>query len=161
MSVDEIVDGLDERTSAGTHDDIDWMSYKTYTDVISRITRTIMLLLIYLIVILVPLIISLEIIYICFPVIREKMDEFIIKVEGKGIAHKALGFSLKDAKKAVEVAATIKTGRSALYYYTVNKVKSIMFLAYILAWVLLGATDLIDMVVRLTSGLFEIVIGAD
>lgn len=157
MSVKEIVEGLTDRMNAGDKDDIDQVAYNSASSVILKVAGAIINICFVFIILVVPLIISLEIVYLCFPFIREKVEEYLVKVESNGRRARMLGFSLQDARKAVEIAETQKTGQSAMRIYLINKVKSHMFMAYILAWVIRGAPTLIQTIARLTSGVLVVV----
>lgn len=157
MTADEIVDGLKERTSIGESDDIDYVIYHEASDVIFRVFKVIASVLIVTIVILVPLIISLEVVYICFPFIREPIDKLNVKIEGNGITRHLLGLTLHDAVSAVELADTSNTGESALRIYLINKIKSQMFLAFILSLALMGGPTIVGFVWRLFKGVFDVI----
>ena len=98
------------------------------------------------ILLVVPLVIAMEVIYICFPFIRDKFDKLLIKVESKGTAKKVIGLALRDAKAAVYKANTTQTGESALYLYLIIKCKSMMFIMFIICMVLKGTSPIIMMV---------------
>lgn len=144
MSVEEITQSIiDKAESDGS---IDHIMFLEQTDAIVRIANILYGVLSTIILLFVPLVISIEVIYINFPIIRGKIDDLLIKVEGHGIAHRMAGFALGDAVEAVRVACTAETGRSAIYIYLVNKCKSLMFIMFIICLVINGTSDIINYV---------------
>lgn len=137
MDIDQIVEGLRERVDSGNKVDYLWL-----IEGISIVTNIASLIIGYLVVIilmLVPLIVCAELIYICFPIAREGIDELLVKVEGKGIPNRVLGFCLRDAIKAVEDSMVDGIGSSsALLIYLKLKSRSMMILMFIICLVLRG-----------------------
>ena len=153
MSIEDIKDGLAERTESSG--DIDYIQLIESTGIIGKIATLVFGFLATAIMIIVPLIVTIEIIYICFPIIREKIDDLIVKVENKGIANKVLGFTLRDAKRAVEEANTVMIGqKSALWIYLKLKCTSMTFLMFILALVIMGSSTIVNFVWKLFEGIF-------
>ena len=75
MSINQLVDNIEERLySDGTVDNIAMIET---ADVIARVVAVVAGVLSWIIIILLPLVISLEIMYICFPFMREKSNELI------------------------------------------------------------------------------------
>lgn len=145
MTVDEIRDSIANKTSVDGG--VDQVTVIEGTMIIARIASVVLGFLTVAIMILVPLVVTGEVCYICFPVIREKVDELIIKVEGKGVAQRAVGITFRDAIEAVKLANTVEIGKeSALFIYLKLKIKSLMFLMFILALVLQGANAIINIV---------------
>ena len=134
---------------------IDYIQWYQQTNIITRILSLVLGLLICLILLLVPLVVSLELIYVAFPFVREKMDELSVSLEGKGLRHKALGFALRDAKEAVERANTTQVGKPAMTIYLWLKLKSMMFLMYIISWVVCGTTPMIRNTIFVMQGLID------
>lgn len=144
MSIDELVDDLIDKISYTG--DVDYVTLTTGSRLIDRIGSITIGVLSLLIVILVPLVVALEVFYICFPVIRNKADDLLVKVEGHGIAHNLIEFTLRDAVEAVKQANTKMTGTSAMAIYLKIKCKSVMFLMFIVVFVIRGSSSIIAFV---------------
>lgn len=154
MSVDEIKSGLaDKIESDGT---FDYIQLIEQSGTIGRIASIVTGVLVVVILILVPLISACEIIYIAFPVFREKIDTLLVKIEDKGVAHKAIGFTLRDAIEAVERANTEYIGeKSAMLIYLQLKVKSLEFVMFIIAIVLAGSSTIVSVVWKAIQGILD------
>lgn len=154
MSIEKLVAELEERLAS--NGDVNYLEMIQSSNLIQRIASFVIGALSLLIMITVPIIVSIEIIYICFPVIREKTDELIFKVEERGYARNVIGFTLRDAIEAVKEANTTMIGeRSALWIYMKLKLKSIMFLMFIVVFVLRGSSSVINFVDSLFRGVIE------
>lgn len=137
MDIDEITGGLRERIDEGNK--VNYLGLTEGLTIVTDIASLILGYLVVAIIILVPLIICAEIIYICFPIVRESVDELLVKVEGKGVPNRILGFCLRDAIKAVEESAIDGVGsRSALWIYLGLKCKSVMIVMFVICLVLRG-----------------------
>lgn len=137
MSIDDITEGLRERIDEGNN--VDYLGLTEGLTIVTEIASLILGYLVVFILILVPLIVCAEILYICFPIIRDGVDELLVKIEGKGVPNRILGFCLRDAIKAVEESMIDGIGsRSALWIYFVLKCKSMMILMFIICLVLRG-----------------------
>lgn len=156
MSIEDIKEALAEKTESSG--DLDYIQLREQTEIITRVVSIVLGILLVAIMIIVPLIITLEIMYICFPVIRGKMDMLVEKVENKGFLNKMAGFTLRDAKEAVEQANTVHIGeKSALWIYLGLKCKSMMFLMFIVALVIMGSSTIINFVWKLIDGLASLI----
>lgn len=145
MSIEDIKEALAEKSESSG--EVNYTQLREGLTVVTRIANIVLGVLIVAIIILVPLIVSLEIIYITFPVIRVKADEILNEVEGKGFLRKIAGFTLRDAKEAVEQANTVQIGeKSALWIYLKLKCKSLMFVMFIVALIMMGSSTIIDFV---------------
>lgn len=144
MDVQSIIDSISEKTQSDGS--IDRIRFIEQTDNIQQIANFLYGFVTTVILLVVPLVIAMEVIYICFPFIRDKFDKLLIKVESKGTAKKVIGLALRDAKAAVYKANTTQTGESALYLYLIIKCKSMMFIMFIICMVLKGTSPIIMMV---------------
>lgn len=164
MTVDDIREGIANKASAGDGG-VNQVKLIEGTMIITRVVSVILGFLSVFILIVIPLIIAGEICYICFPVIREKVDELIIKVEGKGVARRAVEITFRDAIEAVRVANTTEIGEhSAMWVYLRLKVKSLMFTMFIWALVIQGINVIINVVWGGIDGIAKLlstVIGAN
>lgn len=158
MSIKEIMDGLNSRMSeTGT---VDYLDMIQSTSIIKEVASLVLGILVELILILVPIIASIEIVYICFPVIRDKADQLLDldgrKVQGSGRAKTILQFTFRDAIEAVTIANTNMIGeQSALWIYFKLKMKSIMFLAFVVSFILSGSTQVVAFIHKLFVGVIE------
>ena len=81
MSIDELTNELERRLSYDG--DLNHITLIESSGVIGRVASIILGILSLMIIILVPIIITMEVMYICFPAIREKTNELITKLETK------------------------------------------------------------------------------
>ena len=144
MTVEQIADELIEKGKSDGS--IDYIFFHEATSIIGRITQTITGFLILFILVLVPIVTSLEVIYICFPIIRDKTEQFLCKIEGNGIAKNAIGATLRDAREAVKQANTVETGKSAMAIYFKLKITSLMFAMYLVCLVIGGSSTIVAFV---------------
>lgn len=154
-SVKDIKDGIDEAMGSGRGYD-----YIRMIQSVGDIRRVISFLygfLVVLIEILVPLIVSIELIYICFPMIRTQMEKLAVKVENLGFASKTIGFTLRDARTAVERSETVQTGKSPLTIYLKLKCTSLMMVMFIIAVVATGAEGFVGFVRSLIDKAISII----
>ena len=134
-------------------------------DVIARVVAVVAGVLAWVILILLPLVISLEIVYICFPFMREVSNKLIFKLEQRGHKHNIPGFILKDAIKAVSMSEDMmakgdgdNTGSSsALWLYIKLKLPAIFFIFFVLAFALQGTSTIIALLSRLASGILDMI----
>lgn len=158
MSIDDIISKLEEKVySTG---EIDSLMVLQSTSLIGRIGSVILGLLSMIIMITVPFIISLEILYICFPVIREQVDKLIVHIEGKGYKVNIAGITLRDAIEAVTEAETISyENRSALWIYLKIKCRSLMFVSFVVVFVIRGSSSVVALVDRLFGPVIQTLFG--
>lgn len=161
MDTSRLIDELSSKLqSDGSIDNIRMIEIG---DIIQTIGSLVLGLMSVLIVTLVPLIITLEICYICLPIMRgaaDRLEKLLVKMEGRGIANKVLGFTLRDAKKAVTEANTRMIGeQSALWIYFKIKIKSIFLVFFVLVFVIQGYGPITDFLWRLFGGLVEALLG--
>lgn len=160
MSINELVDNLENRLySEGKVDDITIIQV---TDTIQKVASVVLGVMAWTVLILLPIVIAIEIIYICFPFIREKTNEMILKLEQRGHKHNLPGFILRDAIKANEEAEKMMargtgdlTGTgSALWIYIKLKLPAIFFAFFVLAFVLAGTSTIVQFISNLVQGIF-------
>lgn len=145
MSIEEVKQSIEN--SLGASSEIDYVQLNEQVTTITVVSEVILGFLSTIIMVMVPFIVSVEVIYICFPVIRQKMNDLVIKVESKGVAHSVLEITLRDARKAVEDSFITMPGeRSALWIYLTIKVKSIMFMMLLVVTVIKGGASVIETV---------------
>ena len=163
MSIDDIIQGIKDKSNLGDEASagVDSITLREVTSTITTIGSALYGFIITIIIITVPILVAIELAYIVFPAFRGAADGAIDWLENKGIkvAHagkKTLELTLRDAKQAVLEAETVKTGKSALAIYLVLKCKSIMFLAFVIALVLLGLGTIIDAIAGLFDGIITL-----
>jgi hypothetical protein len=157
MSVGEITEGLDSAISSDGS--LNHITIYEATRVIGRVASLVVGFLTVVIIILVPFVVGLEIIYICFPIIRNKTDDLISKLEAKGMAGKTIGFTFRDAKQSVFLAETTEVGTNPLWIYLKIKCKSIMFLMLVLSLIVQGSDTIINIVWNLISRIVSTIFG--
>ena len=152
MSIDQIVNELSRRSTSDSS--VDYILLEEIMSIIQTIYPIILGFIATVILMIIPIVTTLEIIYICFPVIREFANDLLVKIEGKGKAQNVLGFVLRDARKAVTIANTRMVGEhSALWIYLKLKSKSLIIASLLIAAVLILATDIIDIIMNLVKSM--------
>lgn len=150
MSVEDITNGISERLHADTGSD--YIVIDSGAATIQRIGSIILGFLIMLTLILVPVIISLEVMYIVFPIIRSSVDVIGNKMKGKGHAKQVAGFLFRDAITAITITETTRPGDNPLWIYLKIKIKTAMFLAFVIAMILQGSGPLIRFAAKILKG---------
>lgn len=157
MSIDDITRELENRLAYDG--DLDHITLIESSGIIGRIAAIILGLLSTLIVILVPIIVAMEVVYICFPAIRDKTNELLTKLETKGADKRLLGVAFRDAKHAVEEVycrgELNGTIGDMLWEYFKVKVKSIVFVFFLLSLVIQGGAYVVDLVWNLVGNVIE------
>jgi hypothetical protein len=157
MDIQDLVDGVRKSLGDGS---VDQLVLKESNDTILKWANVIIGLFTTIILILVPIIIALEVVYIAFPITRDKMDRFAIWVEQKAANPLIAGVTLRDAREAVTRANIGAVGnRSAFWIYMTMKVKSIMFVFFLLAIIVKGSGYLFDTVIRLLGNVINQMFG--
>lgn len=157
MSIDEISRQLEDRLSS--NGGLDYITLKESSSIITRIAGIILGLLTWFILIVFPLVIAMEIMYICLPFMRSKADFILRKLEDRGADSRLLGLAFKDAKYAIDTVYSrgkVEGGTSdILRCYFWIKVKSIMFIFFLLCFVLQGSHQIIQVVWVMIKNLLE------
>lgn len=151
MSVDDIVRDI---TGSMINDgSVDYIQMYEKLDLINTIGSLILGLMVYIIIIGVPLIVSLELLYINFPIMQTSYEKVLVRTTGH--LNNVLGFVMHDAKIAVREANTINTGRDANWIYLRIKCKAI-FLAVLCVTLVLGAGPLVvDIIVKIANAFIK------
>lgn len=157
MSIEDITTELEDRLAY--NGDLNYIKLIESSGVIGRIASLILGILSMVILILVPVIVAMEVIYICFPAIREKTNEMLEKLETKGADKRLLGIAFRDAKHAI---SSVYCGGSLegstsdiLWCYFKIKCKSVIFIFFILAFVLQGGAIIVNTVWNFVGNLIE------
>lgn len=157
MGIDNIVTDIQETIEKGN--EVDYLWLREGLDIVTEVVSLVLGYLSVIILILVPLIITAEIIYICFPTVRDSVGQLLVKIESKGVLHSAVGVCLRDAIEAVERSEVDGVGsRSALWIYLGLKCKSMFVLMFIIALVLQGSNTIIHFVWDAFDGLIDIIV---
>ena len=124
MGSDKIYNSLQNIFSQESNDynkyGVDWITVDEVLEKVFYVGGQVIAILATLIAILFTLIVCIELMYITLPFIRESLEGFGRKGEkAEGLYKVALG----DARKAVEMANTTKTGRSPVLIYLGLKIK--------------------------------------
>ena len=88
-----------------------------------------------LIIIVMPIVIAIEAMYLNLPFMQNKVDNLVLRTNGR--LRDAMEITIKDAKKALVIANTQETGRSVNYEYLKIKIKAI-FIAALIVGIVLG-----------------------
>lgn len=88
-----------------------------------------------LIIIMMPIVIAIEAMYLNLPFMQNKVDNLVLRTNGR--LRDAMEITIKDAKKALVIANTQETGRSVNYEYLKIKIKAI-FIAALIVGIVLG-----------------------
>jgi len=144
MDIDKLIEELKETFEASGGADQTVVKESSYT--ISRIASFILGLLTVIILIIFPLIVVLEIIYIMFPLFRDRVEQLAIWMDMKGADTRIVSIAFRDAKEAIVQADTVQTGKSPLWCYTVLKLKSIYFVFFVVALVVQGGDFIVQLV---------------
>lgn len=151
MDIDKLIEELKE--TFGADNGADQILIRESSSTISRIASFILGFLTVIIIIIFPLIVSLEIVYIAFPAIRDKVDQLAVWMDTKGADTRIVSVAFRDAKEAIARANTIETGRSPFWIYLIMKIKSIYFVFFVIALVIQGGDSIVRMVFNLLGGL--------
>lgn len=153
MDIGKIISDIEEQASSG--DALNYLHFRTWMEFINKVGSFLLSILLGLLLILLPLIIVMEVVYISFPTIRVyAADKFMFK--GDGRVQKAMQLTLHDAIKAIELANTVKTGKSAMMIYMQLKFKWILLVAISLTIYLGGIDIIISLAIELMSGLLDV-----
>ena len=115
-------------------------------EVISKILG----ILIILELIIFPIVISLEVMYINIPMFQDSLTKAMNKNK---TANNVLGIFLRDAINAIKDADTVRTGESPNKIYLIRKSK-LIFLVFLINGIILGpVTMIINWIVRIVSGI--------
>lgn len=158
MDVGELTTELEERLSSDGS--INYITWIESSGIIRRVASIIMGLLCNIILIMVPLIVALEIVYICFPIIREKTDNVLVKIGNiNGVSKRLLGVFFRDARHAVESvysSGNLEAGTSdILWMYARIKIKSIYFIFFLISFILQGSSGVIAWVWNFVGNLVQ------
>lgn len=154
MGINDITNELQNRLSYDG--DLDHITLIESSGIIGRVASVILGLLSLMIVILVPIVVAVEVVYICFPAIRDKTNELLLKLETKGADKRILGMAFRDAKHVVElVYCRGGTTGDMLWEYLKIKVKSIVFVFFLISLVIQGGGYIVDLVWNLVGNVIE------
>lgn len=155
MSTQEIIDGLtDQLYSNG---DVDYIWLSSGIEFVSKVANTILSIMVAILVIGTPLIVSLELAYINFPIIQSKLGGAIDKTTGR--TNKILRFTLRDGIRASERAAE-DPDRNVNIEYMKLKFWTIFITTLIIAMALGGASVFINFMVRILQGPIDVITDA-
>ena len=153
MSVNDIINDLGGKVqSDGT---VDYLTMYTGLELVTQIGEMLLGIACVIIIIPIPIVATLEIIYINIPPVRELTEKIMFK--GEGYIQKAIQFTLHDAVRAVKEANTCTTGKSANYLYLMIKLKWIFITVLALAVVINGTSTIVSLLMSIFSGIIEAV----
>ena len=100
-----------------------------------------------LIAILFTLTVCLELLYITLPLVRDNLESLGERKTNIKIVYKV---TLGDARKAVEIANTVKTGRQPIQIYLALKLKQFIIVAVQL-WVAFNISDFVNLLLEIAG----------
>lgn len=98
-----------------------------------------------------PIVVTLEMCYINFPIIQNGCENLYNRLRGK--ANRIFGLAIRDARKAVELSHTEEYGVSANWIYLKIKIKAVFLAVFIVAMVLGPGQFLLKMAWNLIQGI--------
>lgn len=151
MTQGQIVDGMKEYLQ--TDGTADYISMIQGLGIVGQIAGLIVGMLVAMIMVGVPIIVSIEVMYINFPVFQSKCNNLYHRLEGK--ANTALGLVLRDAFRAVELSHTSEYGKSVNAIYLRLKCVAIFISIFIVAIVVGPGQIIISYAWNLISGMLS------
>lgn len=148
MTVDSIVDGLSSYLQSNGN--ADYITLIEGIGIVGKIASIILGLLVTIILIGLPLVISIEVCYINFPIFRERFDDLYNRLNGK--RQVVLGLVVRDAKKAVVESHTTQYGIQVNNIYLKMKCKAVFICIFLVALVLGPGQFLIGFAYNLVQG---------
>ena len=154
MNIDSIVTGIEQNIDGPQR--LDYIKTIEWTNTIARISSLVLGILAISILILIPIICSLEIIYITIPTLRAFTDKIVYDGE-PGFVQRTVQFTLRDAIKAIEISETIEHGENtALWIYLKIKLKAILLETFLVVFIAFGGgTALIYKAEQLFAGILQ------
>lgn len=157
MTASDIAGSIGEELNGGG---VDYIFLTEAVGALQTSLNFIMGFIVYLLVIGVPLIVSIELLYINTPPLRELLDNILDKYKGNGARGKAIELILRDAVTAVYQAETIETGKSANAIYLGIKCKSLFLAALIVGITLRGGPYVIAIIINIATNIIQGISGA-
>lgn len=137
MTAKDIVDEIG--SNADNKSDINYIVFYEWSIKIVQFAEMLLGVTVLMILILVPLVISLELIYINIPITRNVFD----KIKGGSTRRARVAeFCLRDAVQAVEESAIGRYGGNSNIAYLAIKCKSLTVIGFVIAMLLQGSTTL-------------------
>jgi hypothetical protein len=133
----------------GSTSEIDYVQMYEWVGVITKLISIVSGIIVYLIIIGVPLIMSIELMYLCIPVMQVTVKEWRQKLGQR--SQKAVELILRDAEIALQKANTIELGRSPILLYLLIKIKTIIISLLVVLLALQGSPVLIAWVAEVAG----------
>lgn len=153
MSPQEISGQLTDKFADGGG--MDFLMAYSFIDVLEKFLVLAITIFTVYILILTPIIIILEIAYLCFPALRDVKRSLEVKFKGAGYAQTIFNFTFKDADRALEEANIVKTGKHPMLIYMRIKLWWIFLASITIYFQIIGATTVINLVLSAISGLLN------
>lgn len=154
MSAGELATEIQDRLNAGSGS-ANQIVIKDVVYQIGKVSATLLGFIVLIIIIAVPIVVALELIYLSFPTMSERVDDIMNKLDNK--RGRVYGFAFHDARLALKRANTEQTGKSAYSIYLVIKIKSIFCAVFVIAMILGMTTPVIELAFNMVSGLFDVI----
>lgn len=130
---------------------VDWITVDEQLEKIFYVSGQVIALLATLIAILFTITVCIELAYITIPLLRDNIEGFGSRHEkAEGVYKIAIG----DARKAVMIANTVKTGRQQMQVYLGLKIKQFIIVALQL-WVAQNIDLFINLVLRFVAPIID------
>lgn len=126
---------------------VDWITVYDTMDKVFSVGGMVIQLLATIIAIMFTLTVCLELLYITLPLVRENLENLGDRKESIKNVYKV---TLGDARKAVEIANTVKTGRQAVQVYLGLKIKQFIIVAISL-WLAFNISDFISLILNIVG----------
>lgn len=153
MEVDDIVKGLENKLQSDGA--VDYIGLIEGYEAVGKIASIVLGLMVVFILIILPLVIALELLYINSPIIRGKIDE-VIMPDGR-YKKPSIGFNFKDARKAIERSSETGGESSANLQYLRIKIWALLVIVTMVAMVVSGSNLIIELLMKLISGILRVI----
>lgn len=149
MGASEILDGI----SKSLIDDgsTDFIEVHKWVNILNNVLSVALGYILVALLIGISLIIVLEVLYINFPAVQNRMDR---QTDNEGRKSKILGVFLRDARRAIIESNTINTGQSANTVYLKIKIKTII-VAFIIIGLLINYNVVLSFLTKQLSNILR------
>lgn len=154
MSPQEISGQLSDKFTDGGG--MDYLIAYSFIEILEKFLVLAITIFTVYILILTPIIIALEVAYLCFPVLRSVRKKLEVKFKGVGYMQTIFNFTFKDADKALEEAHASKAGKNPLLIYLRIKLWWILLASMTVYFQIIGATVLINIVLSFIQGILNV-----
>lgn len=151
MLIDDIRDGI--ISYLDSYGSADYITMYEGIAIVKDIAGYILTFLGAMLLVGLPIVISIEVMYINFPTFQSVCDNLYGRFKGK--PSKMFGLVIRDARKAVEDSKTDRCGVSPNWIYLEIKLKSIIFAAIVITLVFGPGDTLVAIVYNMVVGILD------